>query len=525
MSSQFRTNARRGAFTLATVVGAYIALRLWRLTDSCLWFDEIFSVHAARHTWSALLSFVAADVIHPPLFYLLLKAWIAIGGESLLWLRLLPALIAIASILPFTLLCRELNLRTSETNLALLLMALSGYLIHYAQTLRMYSLLMFLSICSLWLFAKFCAPDQRSHKISWWLFAINLLLVYTHYYGWVVVGTQAFYVLWRGRSKAISFFASVFALIICFLPWAFVVLRSAARINGLAQNIGWAARPGLQTLAHYYITLNEPLFLREETATPLVMVAIICSFFALLFGYPVLLWIRSELLHSDSPLQSRVRIDALWWIISFSFLPVAVAFLVSQLLPQSVWGIRHLIVVAAPYSILVAVSINRCFPYWAKTAAMLLMGCWLLISGTVLLVQKKEHRIWCAWEQLAQQLTRVESRQESAVKIYTFEDLTAYHLWFALDSAKRKDFQVAVVKHVPGLVEDAAYFLPRDFTAVMVKNTQTFDEDHFWIAFRDAAWNEQRQPVKGLTDQGYTVGSGFTIDTDDGKAFLVPISR
>ena len=29
----------------------YVAARLWRLTASCLWFDEIFSVHAARHPW------------------------------------------------------------------------------------------------------------------------------------------------------------------------------------------------------------------------------------------------------------------------------------------------------------------------------------------------------------------------------------------------------------------------------------------------------------------------------------------
>src|ERR1044072_2774624 len=69
---------------------AFVLARLLRLTSSCLWFDEIFSVHAARHTWADLVKFAAADIIHPPLFYALLKIWIAIGGESILWLRLLP---------------------------------------------------------------------------------------------------------------------------------------------------------------------------------------------------------------------------------------------------------------------------------------------------------------------------------------------------------------------------------------------------------------------------------------------------
>lgn len=47
-------------FTL--LVGLFIGARLWGLTASCPWFDEIFSVHAARHDWSRLLGFVAADI-------------------------------------------------------------------------------------------------------------------------------------------------------------------------------------------------------------------------------------------------------------------------------------------------------------------------------------------------------------------------------------------------------------------------------------------------------------------------------
>src|SRR6185312_14995709 len=127
-------------------------------------------VHAAHHGWAELLRFAAADIIHPPLFYMLLKIWIALGGESLLWLRLLPALFSIAAILPFLLLCRELNLKQAERDLALLLLAVNGYLIKYAQELRMYSLLMFLSVGSLWIFVKFFKAEQGSRKQLGWLF-------------------------------------------------------------------------------------------------------------------------------------------------------------------------------------------------------------------------------------------------------------------------------------------------------------------------------------------------------------------
>src|SRR5688572_15915769 len=84
----------------------YIIVRMWGLTDSCLWFDEVFSVHAAEHPWSALFGFIAQDLIHPPLFYAALKIWIGIGGESVMWLRLLPVLFASLALVPFIYLCK-----------------------------------------------------------------------------------------------------------------------------------------------------------------------------------------------------------------------------------------------------------------------------------------------------------------------------------------------------------------------------------------------------------------------------------
>ena len=95
---------------LAVVCVVFIALRFWHLTDSCLWFDEIFSVHAAEMDFQNLFWFVAQDLIHPPLFYVLLKFWISIGGESLFSLRCFPFLFSIISIIPFVFLCRELKL-------------------------------------------------------------------------------------------------------------------------------------------------------------------------------------------------------------------------------------------------------------------------------------------------------------------------------------------------------------------------------------------------------------------------------
>src|SRR5687767_1144975 len=183
----------------ALVVALYVGARLWRLTASCLWFDEIFGVHAARHTWGGLWSFVAADLIHPPLFYALLKIWVAVGGESLQWLRLFPLVASVACLLPFFLLARSLRLSPAQTNLSLFLFAANGYLIKYAQEVRMYGLLLFFTLGSLWLFVRLSQAESASRGLLFALTACNLLLVYTHYYGWLVVAAEAAFLLFKDR--------------------------------------------------------------------------------------------------------------------------------------------------------------------------------------------------------------------------------------------------------------------------------------------------------------------------------------
>ncbi|MCA1630154.1 MAG: hypothetical protein LC774_07430, partial [Acidobacteria bacterium] len=49
---------------LPALVGAlYVGVRVWRLDAACLWFDEVFGVHAAAwHGWGGMLRFVALDL-------------------------------------------------------------------------------------------------------------------------------------------------------------------------------------------------------------------------------------------------------------------------------------------------------------------------------------------------------------------------------------------------------------------------------------------------------------------------------
>src|SRR5687768_13525318 len=242
----------------------YVAARLWRLTDSCLWFDEIFSVHAAEHPWNSLFWFVAQDLIHPPLFYVLLKFWIGLGGENIFWLRLLPVLFSVLALFPFIHLCRELKLRPNVILLSIGLLAVNGALIKYTQTVRMYSMLMFMSLLSMWLFARYF---NRGKSFVLLLIA-NVLLVYTHYFGWLVIGGEITAIVifqpikWRRAVTMVGIVA------VSFLPWFIAVWQAAREGSDLSQNIAWQARPGLRELLTFATDLIEPFYFQSSNAQP-----------------------------------------------------------------------------------------------------------------------------------------------------------------------------------------------------------------------------------------------------------------
>src|SRR5579871_5232467 len=132
-----------GKGTAATVlscllVAAFAAMRIWRLTDSSLDGDEIFSLLLARRDWHGLFAGAVQDAIHPPLFYVLLKFWTWVGGESLFWLHFFPVVVSLLCLVPFFFLCRRLQISPMARNLALAIAAVHPFAVFYAQDTRMY---------------------------------------------------------------------------------------------------------------------------------------------------------------------------------------------------------------------------------------------------------------------------------------------------------------------------------------------------------------------------------------------------
>lgn len=481
---------RTQRFVLIALCVLYAAARLWRLTDTCLWFDEIFSVHAAEHEWNSLLWFVAQDLIHPPLFYVLLKLWIGIGGESLFWLRLLPVGFAVLAVVPFVLFCRELKLKFGAIAFALFLLALNGSFIKYAQLLRMYSMLTLVSLVSSWLFARYF--NRGKNLIA--LIIVNVILVYTHYYGWMLIGAEVAAILifqrikWRGAAAMLG------TAIVSFLPWMWFVWRASQSGSELSQNIKWITRPGFAEIGTFAIDLVEPVFFQISNAEPASIYRV---------SIPVLIVIVTSLVLYLTAWKDRDADEkrTIYFLLLFVLLPVVAVFAASWLMPYSIWGTRHLIIIAVPLTLLFSIAVTEIRSAVLRTAAISLIVIFSCYAAILESVRTPQIHVWCAWEGLANEV-RSASPENEQVTLYTFENLVAYHVWFALRNSTNS--RVKVIRGFEDALTLETYFLPRGFDDVKTVDLNEVNDDSFWLLFRTGRIDEERPLIDALKVKGYS---------------------
>ncbi|MBC7929482.1 MAG: hypothetical protein H7Z38_02845, partial [Rubrivivax sp.] len=361
---------------------------------------------------------------------------------------------------------------------------------------------------------------------------------YTHYYGWLVVACEAVFLALKDRRKLPPFLLACAAVALLFAPWVAACASASGEGKGLAQNIGWIERPGVADIAQMFALLNEPFHFRQSSDQPLYARGGLLLGL-LLVGLPVVALLvrrarrRSQDKDSDGEHDERKGVVTL--LVFFVLAPALLAFVASYALPVSVWGTRHLIFVAVPYAMLAGVALAALRPLALKASALALLCCWYLTVGALTLVRREGAYIWCAWEGLAASAVRddganavVEPVASAApVNVYAFEDLVAYHLWFAFGGeGGGRRFKVVALKNVPGTAEDPAYFLPRRFDGVAeASGAETVGGERFWVALRAARWDESRPPLKLLLERGYRAEKVYETSAQGQRAFLVLFAR
>ena len=173
-------------FWLTTIVAAFLVFiiaMVFGLSQST-WFDEGYSILLAQQPVGELIALTSVDA-HPPLYYLLLKAWITVFGLSDISLRASSALCGALAIVAVALLLRKLF--TAKVAIATLpFLVLAPFMLRYDYEIRMYALVLLIGVVATYALVK----ARESSRTAWWvvygaLVAIGMYTLYMSVVFWL----------------------------------------------------------------------------------------------------------------------------------------------------------------------------------------------------------------------------------------------------------------------------------------------------------------------------------------------------
>ena len=152
-----------------------------------VWLDEAISVSYAREGFGQFLHTVSHRDPNMGLYYLLLRPWIAVFGESESAIRSLSAVFAALAVGAVAVLGRRLFDRWTGL-VAGLFLALNAFFVEYAQTARSYTLVVLLVVLSSYFFVAELERPSRAFAVGY--VVSSALAVYAHYFAVYVLVAQ-----------------------------------------------------------------------------------------------------------------------------------------------------------------------------------------------------------------------------------------------------------------------------------------------------------------------------------------------
>lgn len=273
---------------LAVLLLAF-ALRVYRLGDQNIWWDEGYSVYVARHSLDTLTTLAAADT-HPPLYYWLLHLWMGLGGQTEFALRFPSVVFGVLAVAGVCRLGRYLTRDQRPTTtelvavLAALLLAINRFHVWWSQEIRMYGLATMWTTATLLLLVRCLSrmagmaspPNKTSYRLliigDWLLYALAVTAgMYSLYLFIFVAGAEAVFILWmawrqerRRVPLLIGWGSAMIATVLALLPWLLYMVprlkswSAASQFSPLTYlQVAWTALTlGLTEHVERYVLLN-----------------------------------------------------------------------------------------------------------------------------------------------------------------------------------------------------------------------------------------------------------------------------
>lgn len=214
------------------VVAGFTVLYVSLIFSHNIWTDEAFTIQLlGRGGFRAIIDGTAADV-HPPLYYIYLKLFTTVFGNSL-------PVMKIASIIPLTatlvLGATVISKKFGDITAFFytLFFACIPCSMEFSVQVRMYSLaVFFVTVCGIYAYAAFYDGKIKDYVL---IGVSGVLAAYTHYFAFMSVIVIMFFlfiaVLLWDRKKILPFFVTVICMIIMYIPWFPSFYRQVVSVN------------------------------------------------------------------------------------------------------------------------------------------------------------------------------------------------------------------------------------------------------------------------------------------------------
>lgn len=234
------------------VIGVFILAllpRYWLLSETVrlgLNVDELQSVVHAYLPLPDLFKSVYIFDPHPPLYYIQLHYWLYLGGVGDMWIKSNSILWSVLTVIGLFVVGEEVH-GQGVGSVSAVLYALAPFSIAYAQEVRMYALLMFLSVWVYYFTWKFI--QNTSLWAGFGLLISSLAFLYSQGAGFLIFTSSiscAFLLFNNGftnRAHIIKWAIIQFIVLACYLPWL---------LHARAINVGHPLAPKLEDIAYTF---------------------------------------------------------------------------------------------------------------------------------------------------------------------------------------------------------------------------------------------------------------------------------
>jgi mannosyltransferase len=264
------------------------------LGSKSFWDDEAFSAAAAQLPTDDLVDLSLERDPHTALWHLVLRGWIAIGGDSEFWIRSLSLILgAVAAVLLWRLAAKLFD--STVASVATVFFVFSETFLRFAQDARPGMLTMLLCILAVTFAVRLVQDPRLVNAVGWG--ALSALAIYGHPFAAAVpAATVVALAALPGNRQRIRLFATAATSFV--LVAAPIALLLALRSGN--DNLDWVTELGLRPVLTGVFLLSGGGYI----ATGIVV--------ALVLGLFLVIALRTLIVHHQSFASWRLVLVGLW---------------------------------------------------------------------------------------------------------------------------------------------------------------------------------------------------------------------